>query len=85
MRLISPIIRAFPSPKAAGAEGYGHGAGGDRLLVLQIGQVLPELLLADLIRRLVVVVGQLLQRGDIRFLSARREPAQLHVPDHPLT
>jgi hypothetical protein len=70
--------------KSETTQGDRHGAGRYRLLVLQVEQVPSHLFLANLIRRFAVELGQVLDHGEIRFLGARGEPAQLHVLGHPL-
>ena len=64
------------------AQGDGGAAAGPVLDVLDVEKVLPQFFVADLIRRLVIVLGQLADGPDIHLLGACRHATQLQVFDH---
>jgi len=54
------------------------------LLIGEVEKVLPQFFVADWVRRLAIVLGQLANGGHIRFLSPFGQAPQLHVLDHSL-
>ena len=51
----------------------------------EVQEILAEVVLGDLVRRLVKVRGELPDGVDVGLLSPRREAAELHVFQHALT
>ena len=66
------------------AKGDGGAAARPVFDVFDVEKVLPQFLVADLIGRLVIMLGELADSPDIHLLGARRHAAQLQVFDHPL-
>ena len=53
--------------------------------VLEVEKVLPQFRLADLVRRLVIMFGQLAYGSGVRLLSSLRQTAELQTLDHSLS
>ena len=64
----------------------GDGRGRQRVLldILDVQEILSEFFLADEIRRLVVVLGELAHGADAGFLSPFRHASELKSLDHSL-
>jgi len=53
--------------------------------VLEVEKVLPQLRFTDLVRRLMIMCGQLAYGSGIRLLSTLRQTAELQTLDHSLS
>jgi len=53
--------------------------------VFEVEKVLPQLRFADLVRRLMIMCGQLAHGSGIRLLSSLRQTAELQTLDHSLS
>ena len=67
------------------AEGNGGGRSGDLLDVREVQEVLPQLLLGDLVGGLVIVLRELTNGPDVALLGVRGKPVKLHILAHALT
>ena len=66
------------------AQGDAAGGAGVGFDVFQEEEITAQLLCADFIRRLVLMLGQLPDGADIHLLGALRHALQLQVLDHAL-
>jgi hypothetical protein len=66
------------------AVGDLESAGRERAVVLQVQEVVTDLRLGELVRRLMEVRGQLPHGTDVGFLGAFAAACELEVLDHPL-
>jgi hypothetical protein len=53
--------------------------------VLEEEEILPQFRFADLVRRLMIMCGQLAHGSGVRFLSSLRQTAELQTLDHSLS
>jgi hypothetical protein len=53
--------------------------------VLEEEEILPQFRFADLVRRLMIMCGQLAYGSGVRLLSSLRQPAELQTLDHSLS
>jgi len=67
------------------AQRDGGGRPSDLLLVRQVQEVLAQLLLGELRRAGVEMLGELADGGDVAPLGPCGQPAELHILQHPLT
>jgi hypothetical protein len=66
------------------AVGDLEGAGGELAVVLQVQEVVADLRLGELVRRLMEVRGQLPHGTDVGFLGTFTAACELKILDHPL-
>jgi len=53
--------------------------------VFEVEKILPQFRFADLVRRLMIMCGQLAYRSGVRLLSSLCETAELQTLDHSLS
>ena len=77
-------LQGMDNQELDGGEGDGDGAGGDALLVDEIEEIVPQFVLGDLVGRLAIVGGELLDSEEVDGLGFGREATELHVVLHAL-
>ena len=78
-------VEDMPVEATQGAHRDGHGAHRQFALSDQMEQIPLQLVVANVVRRTMIVPRQLGDRADIDFLRLRGEPANLHLIDELLT